>query len=133
MSFYVPLALAALCVLLFETDIIIPGWGANNTVLQFQLLACVELMVVAFIPLALYLFRIKKVSNDLRLHPVEALRKWGLVRLALLAVPLVVCTFLYYVTMNVAYGYLAIILLICLVFVYPSKVRCEQETTFEEE
>jgi hypothetical protein len=40
---------------------------------------------------------------------------------------MMVNTWLYYMFMNVAFGYMAIILLLSLMFVYPSKVRCEQD------
>ena len=33
--------------------------------------------------------------------------------------------------MNVAFGYMGIIGLLCLVFVFPSKTRCESETANE--
>ena len=46
----------------------------------------------------------------------------------MLGVPLVANTDLYYMSMNTAYGYMAIILLIVMPFVYPSKTRCEEET-----
>ena len=37
-------------------------------------------------------------------------------------------TVLYYLFMNTTFGYMAIILAICLPFVYPSEARCEAET-----
>ena len=48
--------------------------------------------------------------------------------MSLLADPMLINTLLYYVFMNVAFGYMAIIGLLSMVFVYPSKSRCEQET-----
>jgi hypothetical protein len=36
-------------------------------------------------------------------------------------------------SMNVAFGYMAIILLLVLPFVYPSKARCEEETNIQED
>ena len=36
-------------------------------------------------------------------------------------------TFLYYIYMNVAFGYMAIILLLSLYFVLPTMARCEVE------
>ena len=44
-------------------------------------------------------------------------------------VGMVVSTILYYLFLNVSFGYLAIILLISMVFVYPSLERCVSETT----
>ena len=45
----------------------------------------------------------------------------------MLTVPMVVNTLLYYLFMNVAFGYLAIILALCIFFVFPSMSRCEAE------
>jgi len=81
--------------------------------------------------LALKLFRFRKVHNDLITRKAPALRCWGLVRLGLLAILLVANTLLYYIYMNTAFGYMALIILVCLPFVYPSMGRCVAET--EEE
>ncbi len=58
--------------------------------------------------------------------------KWGLLRLLILEVPMVVNTYLYYIYMNTTFGYLAIILLLCLPFVMPTESRCLAETSEEE-
>ena len=58
--------------------------------------------------------------------------KLGMLRLSLLLIPMQVNTLLYYLYMNPAFGYMAIILLLCLPFVYPSMNRCLDETTEEE-
>ena len=54
--------------------------------------------------------------------------KWGTIRLLTLEVPMLVDTLLYYIYMNTTFGYLGIILALCLPFVYPSLSRCEDET-----
>ena len=46
--------------------------------------------------------------------------------------PMLINTFMYYQTMAPAFGYMAIILFLCLFFVYPSVGRCEDETTEAE-
>jgi hypothetical protein len=51
-----------------------------------------------------------------------------LIRLLMLLVPLWADTLLYYLYMNTTFGYLGIILALCLPFVYPSMNRCETET-----
>ena len=56
---------------------------------------------------------------------------WGMLRLLVLEVPMVVNTYLYYMFMNPTFGYLAIILLLCLPFVMPTVGRCIDETTEE--
>ena len=57
--------------------------------------------------------------------------KWGMLRLLILEVPMVIDTLLYYIYMNTTFGYLAIILLLCLPFVFPSLNRCLAETSEE--
>ena len=51
--------------------------------------------------------------------------------LQLLLLPLLVNTLLYYMYANVAFGYMAIILVIVLPFVYPSMERCMSEVEAE--
>ena len=46
----------------------------------------------------------------------------------MLLLPLWADTLLYYLYMNTTFGYLGIILVLCLPFVYPSESRCEAET-----
>ena len=57
--------------------------------------------------------------------------KWGMLRLLILEAPMVIDTLLYYIYMNTTFGYLAIILLLCLPFVFPSLNRCLAETSEE--
>ncbi len=120
---------AVLAVILFESGVLPTGVLKENTNLEFVLLMMTELVTIGFIPLALYLFRIKRVRKDLYDRREKALRKWGVIRLDLLGIPLVVNTLLYYMFMNVSFGYLAIILLISMFFVYPSEGRCLEEVT----
>ena len=61
----------------------------------------------------------------------QSLRKWGFIRLLLLLLPLCADTLLYYLYMNTTFGYLGIILVLCLPFVYPSENRCEDEVRSE--
>ena len=123
------LALALIVVVLFETDVLLFGYYAGSgQQAEFLLTTMMELLTLAVIPLALKLFKFKRVHADLVSRKAEALRKWGLLRLLMLLVPLLVNTLLYYAYANVAFGYMAIILVIVLPFVYPSMQRCLSET-----
>ena len=62
----------------------------------------------------------------------DALLPLGTARLNMLCLPMLINTFMYYQTMAPAFGYMAIILFLCLFFVYPSVGRCEEETTEAE-
>jgi hypothetical protein len=57
--------------------------------------------------------------------------KWGIIRLLILEVPMLIDTLLYYIYMNTTFGYLGIMLLLCLPFVFPSVGRCLAETSEE--
>lgn len=123
------LALALIVVVLFETDLLMFGYYAGSgEQAEFLLTTMMELLTLAVIPLALKLFKFPRVHADLVSRKAEALRKWGLLRLLMLLVPLLVNTLLYYAYANVAFGYMAIILVIVLPFVYPSMERCQSET-----
>ena len=123
------LALALIVVVLFETDVLMFGYYAGSgEQAEFLLTTMMELLTLAVIPLALKLFKFPRVHADLVSRKAEALRKWGLLRLLMLLVPLLVNTLLYYAYANVAFGYMAIILVIVLPFVYPSIERCQSET-----
>ena len=123
------LALALIVVVLFETDVLMFGYYAGSgEQAEFLLTTMMELLTLAVIPLALKLFKFPRVHAYLVSRKAEALRKWGLLRLLMLMVPLLVNTLLYYAYANVAFGYMAIILVIVLPFVYPSMERCQSET-----
>ena len=126
-EFWVPIALCAIIVLLGELNIIPTGKLEGNDQIEFILLAVMEMVTICMIPLALRLFRFKKVKSQLVERREKGLQKWGTIRLEMLTVPMVVNTVLYYLTMHAAFGYLAIILFLCMFFVVPTKERCKAE------
>ena len=130
--FWTALATAILIAVVFETDAIEPGMLAGTSANgEFIVTTLMELLTLASVPLALKLFRFKKIHSDLTARKAEALRTWGLLRLGLLALLLIANTLLYYIYMNTAFGYMALIIVVCLPFIYPSMDRCLTET--EEE
>lgn len=131
-AYFALIVIALLIVIVCETGIFAPGaCGADKTT-EFPVLTIMELLTVGIIPLSLYLFRIPSVNRALVDSPEESLRKWGLVRILMIGLTMVANTLLYYLFMNASFGYLAIICLITMAFVYPSVQRCKQETTPEE-
>ncbi len=130
MALYVALIIAALTlVVLCEADVLGSGQMAGHQQEEFITTTMMELMTLAGAYLALRLFKFKNVSAELLSQKAPALLKWGLVRLVLLEVPMVANTLFYYMYMNTTFGYMAIILLLCLPFVYPSMSRCEAEVS----
>ena len=105
---------------LYELDILPSGMLAGRPQDEFLSTISMELITIVFIPVALRLFKTKDVEKRLEEGDIKAFRKWGLVRILMITVPLVLNTLLYYSFMNTTFGYMALILLICLPFIYPA-------------
>lgn len=117
----------AVLALLFESDSIVPGAMAGSVDAEYVSQSIMVLVTLAAIPGALRLFKTPKVMVDLKTCKELALQKWGTTRLCMIGVPFVLNVLMYYLFMRASFGYLAIILLICLIFVYPTKDRCAVE------
>lgn len=125
---YTAIATVLVIIVLFESELIIPGVVQKGSQTEFLLLTLMEVVTICAIPLALRLFKFKFVSRAIAASPAEGLQKWGVIRMALLCDTMVINTLLYYITpLNVAFGYMAIICVICLLFVNPTVERCEAE------
>lgn len=132
MAVYIAQVLLALVfVVLFELDVLPVGIMANDKQSEFLLTALMELVSLGAAFLGLRLFKFSFVHNDLIRRREPAMWKWGLARLLILEAPMVIDTLLYYIYMNTTFGYLAIILLLCLPFVFPTLNRCLAETSEE--
>lgn len=121
------LAIALLLVILAETGLIETGESAMNTEQEFIMVAIMEIATLAGVFLALRLFKFKAIHNELLEQKEKALLKWGLLRFALLELPMLSNTLFYYQFMNTTFGYMAIIQLLCLPFVVPTMGRCLSE------
>ncbi len=122
------IGITVVLVVLFETDVLPSGLMATEKQTEFLLTTLMELLTLTCVYMALRLFKFEKVHQDLVTRKADGLRRWGLIRLAILLPPMLLNTVLYYLFMNTTFGYMAIILAICLPFVYPSEARCEAET-----
>jgi len=91
-----------------------------------------EALTICLIPLALRLFKFDRIGKSLAEGKEKSLLRWGTLRMMMICVPLMANTLFYYLFMNVAFGYMAIICLICLIFVNPTMGRCINETKSEE-
>lgn len=129
------MALSLIIVVLYETEWLADGVWATDKSLEFVIATVMELLTICLIPLALRLFKFKHIHRQLHQAPEDvrwsSLLRYGSLRLNMLCLPLLVNTLLYYLFMNVAFGYMAIILLLCLFFVYPSMARCVDDTLAE--
>ena len=127
---FVMVALSLLTVVLYETDTLAAGTltGVNN--LQFLVTTTMELLTIGFIPLSLYLFRIGFFRRSLTTAAEKPRRLllWGTLRMMMLCLPMLLNTLFYYLFgFSVAFGYMAIVLFLCLFMIYPSMKRCEYE------
>lgn len=118
---------ALVIVIVCETDLVGVGVWAEKTSEEFALTSLMELVSLAAIPLSLRLFKFAKVRNSLVAGRKTALLKWGVVRILSLGVPLLVNTVLYYLFMSTTFGYMSIILLLCMSFVFPAMSKCYYE------
>ena len=125
-------AVAVAIVLLYECDVLESGTLADSKQTEFLAMTGMELTTLVAAFLGLRLFKFPKIHADLVSRKEPALLMWGMLRLFVLEVPMVCNTYLYYMYMNPTFGYLAIMLLLCLPFVFPSLNRCIAETTEEE-
>lgn len=125
--FTVSLVLCLLMIGLYETELLISGDMQGDKIVEYYVVAFMELVTICSIPLALRLFKFGFVRRAIAQNSSRGLTRWGIIRLLLICLPMIANTFLYYQFMNVALGYMAIIDLLCLVFVYPSESRCQQE------
>lgn len=122
-------------VVLFEMNILESGMWKDDGPLFFTIAVVMELLLLCLAPLALYLFRIpfihRRLISDSSKAPQQLLF-WGTVRMDMLGLPMVFNTLFYYLFgLQVTFGYMAIILLLCLLLVYPTMNRCLYETGTE--
>ena len=130
---YILLAAIALAIVaLYEFGVLESGVLADSKQTEFVALTVMELTSLAAAFIGLRLFKFRMIHKELVTNEEPAMLKWGLLRLLILEVPMVVNTYLYYIYMNTTFGYLAIILLLCLPFVMPTESRCLAETSEEE-
>lgn len=115
----VPLLIATV----YECDVLPTGVFAGKAQEEFLAVIIMELLTIVMIPLALRLFKAKDVERKVAEGDTLALRIWGALRILMITVPLLLNTIGYYLFMNTTFGYMALILLICLPFVYTSPKK----------
>lgn len=127
--FFTPIVMAVLFAAGSEFGIIESGYGVteDNGMGCIMALTVMEVATLCAIPLALRLFKFGAVAKRVKASRSGFMR-FATVRILLLALPLLANTLLYYYYVKPTFLYLAIMLLLSMAFVYPSKSRCENET-----
>ena len=131
-TFYSIVVPAILLVLLFENNVFSAGLYADNKPADFLFITIMEILTICCIPLALRLIKDKTMKKYDVPRRMQIYRRKAMLRLLLLGCPLLVNTFLYYLFMNVAFGYMAIILFLCLLFIIPTKERQQREARIDD-
>ncbi len=131
-AFYSIVVTAILLVLLFESNVFPTGLYADNKTADFLFTTIMEILTICCIPLALRLIKDKTMKKYDVPRRMQIYRRKAMLRLLLLGCPLLVNTFLYYLFMNVAFGYMAIILFLCLLFIIPTKERQQREARIDD-
>lgn len=126
---WISLALLLVLILLFETGVVDEGlWATEDGMLQFTMQSLMTLILFITLPTAFYLFRFQCVKRRLIARKERALLRWGSVRLLMLCVPMVLDAAFYYLFgAVVGFCYMAVIHLLSLTFVFPTKKRCDYD------
>lgn len=126
-TFVASLACALLLVVAGEIGVLPTGTLTERKSAEFVILSVMELLTICTIPLALRLFKFNRVKR--RLTDSNGLRRWALVRMFMLGDLMFINVLLYYLFMNPAFGYMGIIVFLCMFFIVPTQSRCENEIT----
>ena len=98
MVFYiVQIVMALVIIVLFETGELPVGVMAADKQSEFVLTALMEILSLGAAFLGLRLFKFQAIHRDLVSRKEPAMWKWGMTRLLILQVPMVINTLLYYI------------------------------------
>lgn len=130
-KYFIVLAFALAIIVCGEND-----WFNNVGIMHdnknsdFIMTSLMEIISICLIPVSLRLFKFKKVRNDISSDNTEfhsSFIAWAIIRLDMLQIPMIVNAVLYYLYMNVAFGYMGIILFLASFFIFPTSERCNFE------
>ncbi|MGN0070110.1 MAG: hypothetical protein ACI350_10365 [Prevotella sp.] len=119
------IAICTCIAIAFETDLLPSGIAAYNKNAEFIAATIMELLTLFIVPVALKLLKFRTIEE--KLTDALALKKWGTCRILMLGLPMLTNTLFYYLFMHVAFAYLAIIILLSMMFIVPTTERCASE------
>ncbi|MDO5447204.1 MAG: hypothetical protein Q4F34_05455 [Prevotellaceae bacterium] len=142
--FITMIVICLIIVVLFETGALNywKGEYASMEKFEFIMLTAMEIITIASIPFALKFLKFKFIQKKYNMAEdrVQKYKELALLRMEVLILPMIINIFCYYLFKkpsseqpSFSFGYLAIIVLVCLCFISPTMSRCERETAFEEE
>ena len=123
-------------VLCNELGLFVEGHFAGDGLMEYILQTVGILLVIGLIPFSLRLFSLSLVKRIQQLPLEEAMksyRRWSEIRLALLAVPVLINLSFYYLTLNTTGLFCAVMALLASLFCVPSRKRLMTELQLPEE
>lgn len=118
-AYFCAIGASLLLMLLFETGTVSDGWLAVERQTEFVAATVMTLVTLGCAPLSLRFPHFKRVAEAIN-SGKRNVQDFFLIRLLLLGVPMFANTLLYYAFMSPRFGYMAIILLLCTLCIYPS-------------
>lgn len=94
-----------------------------------------QIGTLALVPLALRLFKFRKIHDEIINDETPNHAKllvYGMLRMDMLHLPMIINLMLYYFFMVPGFGYMAIVLFLSSLFIVPTLKRCEAEVTESE-
>lgn len=119
----------------FETGFLPEGMYAGNAQMEYYLETAGILLAVVLIPLSLKLFSlalVKKIRQLALLQALRAYRRWGALRLTMLAIAVWGNLIVYYLTLNNIGGLCALMGLTASFFCWPDVKRVMVELDITE-
>ncbi len=95
--------------------------------LDFIFLTAMELITLCVIPFALRLFKFKWVKKRIKKQGIKGLADLKASQILMLSGPMLLNAIMYFLNRQVAHFYLAVILFLCMFFIYPSQERLNNE------
>ncbi len=126
-AYFCTIGASLLLMLLFETGVISDGWMAVEKQTEFVAATVMVLVTMGCAPLSLRFLHFKRVAEAVESGRWNVQGNVFVVRLLLLGIPMFANTLLYYAFMSPRFGYMAIILLLCMLCIYPSVDNDKEE------
>lgn len=128
------LALAWVAICEFQAPVFVGQWQ-NETEMLFICQIVFQIGTLALVPLALRLFKFRKIHDEIINDETPNHAKllvYGMLRMDMLHLPMIINLVLYYFFMVPGFGYMAIVLFLSSLFIVPTLKRCEAEVTESE-
>lgn len=117
---------SAILAISFETGLLVVDWAPEASLAYVLEIVGVVLAVIA-IPLALKLLHFQRIKAIIQGNETKY-RSWSIYRITMLAAPLYYNLLMYYLLgCDVTCGYLALMVVVAMLFIWPSRSRMEYE------